>query len=72
VGARERLTSAAVEPPGTALPRARQLLDEEITPKLDKLKKERALFFELERVNSELQRTQHFVVAYQYTQLQVR
>ena len=48
-----------------------QLLDEEITPKLDKLRKERTLYHELQKTKNELERIQKFCLAYQYTALKV-
>ena len=48
-----------------------QLLDEEITPKLDKLRKERTLYHEFQKTKNELERIQKFCLAYQYTALKV-
>ncbi|KCV68351.1 hypothetical protein H696_05268 [Fonticula alba] len=45
------------------------LLSEEITPKLDKLRKERSAFLEFQKIESELERLQQLVVAHQYTTL---
>ena len=47
-------------------------MDEEITPKLDRLRKERALYNELQKVKTEYERIQHFCLAYQYAQLRVQ
>jgi chromosome segregation ATPase len=49
-----------------------QLLDEEITPKLEALRKERTLYNEYQKSKAELERIQRFCVAYQYMGLRVR
>ena len=43
-------------------------MNEEIVPKLDKLRKERSAFLEYQKIDTEVERLRRLVVAYQYTQ----
>lgn len=50
----------------------KELLREEITPKLDKLREEKRAFLEFQKKSSELERLSKLVVAYDWTQLEAR
>lgn len=50
----------------------KELLREEITPKLDKLREEKRAFLEFQKKSSELERLSKLVIAYDWTQLEAR
>lgn len=50
----------------------RQLLDEEITPKLNKLRDEKRAFLDFQKKTSELERLTKLVVAWDWTQFEAR
>lgn len=49
-----------------------ELLREEITPKLDRLREEKRAFLEFQKKSSELERLSKLVIAFDWTQLEVR
>jgi structural maintenance of chromosome 2 len=49
-----------------------ELLREEITPKLDRLREEKRAFLEFQKKSSELERLSKVVIAYDWTQLKMR
>lgn len=49
-----------------------ELLREEITPKLDKLREEKRAFLEFQKKSSELERLSKLVIAYDWTQLEAK
>ena len=49
----------------------RQILDQEITPKLEKLRQQKSQYVEWSTANSDVERLERFVIAFAYTEAEV-